>query len=88
MPPGTWAIPSAAIRCGAIVVMSAPSNDTDPPLATESPETARSTVDFPAPLVPSSATKSPSAASMLTPNNTCTGPYDTSIARMLNNDPS
>ena len=42
--------------------------------ATTSPDTARSTVDLPAPLVPSSAMVSPSRSSRFTPNSTCTWP--------------
>ena len=39
-----------------------------------SPETAFSSVDFPAPLVPRRATISPSSTSKSTPKRTCTGP--------------
>ena len=47
--------------------------------AGSSPVMARSTLDFPAPLVPSSATTSPSPTDRSTPNSTCSGPYAASV---------
>jgi hypothetical protein len=73
-PPGTCATPSAAISFGGAWVMSRPSRMTAPKSASVTPEIARSRVDLPAPLVPSSASTSPSATSRSMSNRTCTGP--------------
>ena len=54
--------------------MSAPSKMTVPAVAGSRPATTRSTVDLPAPLVPSRATTSASATSRSTPNRTGTLP--------------
>ena len=65
-PPGIWATPSDAIFTGEVPVTSRPSRRTFPPLGGVSPVMARSSVDLPAPLVPSTARTSPSSTSMLT----------------------
>jgi hypothetical protein len=71
-PPGTCVTPRAAISSGGVWVMSRPSKTMAPPLASTSPEMARSSVDFPAPFVPRRATISPSSTSKSTPNSTWT----------------
>jgi hypothetical protein len=52
--------------------MSVPSNTIAPPVGSTSPEIDLSSVDLPAPLVPSRATISPSPTSKSTSNSTCT----------------
>ena len=71
-PPGTWMIPSFDVVTASAWVMSRPSKAIDPAMGSTSPEMALSSVDFPAPLVPSRATISPSCTSRSTPNSTCT----------------
>ena len=63
-PPGTWATPRRAISSGGRWVMSRPSKTMAPWSASTTPPMARSRVDLPAPLVPSSATISPSPISI------------------------
>ena len=55
-------------------VMSSPSNTTVPPLGPSSPQMPLSSVDLPAPLVPSRATISPRPTSKSTPKRICTRP--------------
>src|SRR5258705_5368521 len=55
--------------------MLRPFNRTTPRSGTSRPLTTRRMVDFPAPLVPRSATHSPLWISKFTSNSTCTGPY-------------
>ena len=64
-------------------LMSTPEWLMVPRLGATRPEIARSTVDLPAPLVPSSAIVSPSRSSRFTPKSTCTWPYATSTDRRL-----
>ncbi len=71
-PPGTITMPRAATSCGGAYVASRPSNTIAPASAGTTPAIAFSSVDLPAPLVPSSATISPSSISKFTPNSTCT----------------
>ena len=73
-PPGTWVMPKAAISLGGAWVMSRPSKITAPLSASTTPQMALSSVDLPAPLVPSRATISPSSISKSTSNSTCTLP--------------
>ena len=73
-PPGTWMTPLRAIRCGPMPLMSTPLWLIVPCVGLTRPEIARSTVDLPAPFVPSSAIVSPSRSSRLTPKSTCTWP--------------
>src|SRR5689334_6726267 len=62
--------------------MSRPSSTIAPLVASCTPAIALSSVDLPAPLVPRSATISPSSTSKSTPNRTCTPPsYTTSRSR-------
>ena len=60
-PPGIWATPRAAITWAGWPVMSSPSITTRPASGGARPEMALSSVDLPAPLVPSRATASPPA---------------------------
>src|SRR5581483_11573661 len=60
-PPGMSTMPSCAVSSGSRCVMSLPSKNTAPARGCTSPDTAFSSVDLPAPFVPSSATSSPSA---------------------------
>jgi len=55
-PSGTWAIPSRTIRSGRSRVIAFPSSATSPDAARTTPETADSSVVFPAPFAPMSAT--------------------------------
>ena len=73
-PPGAWAIPRRARASGAAPLTSRPSKVTVPFRAGVRPEMARTSVDFPAPLVPSRATTSPAATARSTPNSTCSDP--------------
>ena len=82
-PPGTWMTPFWAIMCAPMPLMSVPSWLMLPRLGATRPEIARRTVDFPAPLVPSSAIVSPRRSSRLTPKSTWTWPYATSTDRRL-----
>ena len=66
---GTWPAARATTY-----VMFWPLSRTTPRSGTASPLITRSAVDFPAPLVPSSATVSPFRTSKSTPKSTCTGP--------------
>ena len=68
-------------RAGGAWVMSRPSKMIAPWSASTTPEMALSSVDLPAPLVPSSATISPSSTSKSTSNSTCTRRSDTSRSR-------
>ena len=70
-PPGIWLMPSAAISFGGAWVMSRPSSTTAPRSASTTPLIAFSRVLLPAPLVPSSATISPSFTSRSTSKSTC-----------------
>ena len=72
LPPGTCAMPRFATATGSHRVTSVPSNVIVPPLGRTRPLTAFSNVDFPAPLVPSSATTSPRRISRSTPKSTRT----------------
>ena len=76
-------IPLSAIMWGAMPLMSTPSWLMLPRVGETSPEMARKTVDFPAPLVPRSAIVSPRRSSRFTPNRTWTCPYATSTERRL-----
>jgi hypothetical protein len=58
--------------------MSWPANVTRPDFGGSSPAIERSSVDFPAPFVPSSASISPSATAVSMPNSTWSEPYDAS----------
>ena len=69
--------------CGPMPLMSVPSWLMLPRRGATRPEMARSTVDLPAPLVPSNAIVSPRRNSRLTPKSTWTWPYDTSTDRRL-----
>jgi hypothetical protein len=71
-PPGMWMTPRAAVSWGGMWVMSRPSNTMAPADASWVPEMARSSVDLPAPLVPSRAMISPSVTSKSTPKRTWT----------------
>ncbi len=67
-------MPMAAISFGGAWVMSRPSKMTAPLSHSTTPQMAFSSVDLPAPFVPSRATISPSSISKSTSNNTCTLP--------------
>jgi hypothetical protein len=69
-----WATPREAIFTGEVPVTSRPSSSTFPPFGGVRPEMARSNVDLPAPLVPSTARTSPSSTSMLTSKRICVRP--------------
>ena len=67
-------------RCsGETYVMFCPLSRTTPRSGTARPLMTRSTVDFPAPFVPRSASVSPFRTSKSTPKSTCTGPYEKSM---------
>ena len=80
-PPGMWMMPRAAVSWGGMWVMSRPSKTMAPALASWVPLMARSSVDLPAPLVPSRAMIWPSSTSKSTPKSTCTPSYSTSTSR-------
>ncbi len=71
-PPGTWATPRRAISSGGRCVMSRPSKTMAPLSASTTPPIARSSVDLPAPFVPTMATISPSPISIATSESTGT----------------
>ncbi len=80
-PPGMWITPRAAVSWGGMWVMSRPSKTMAPAEASWVPLMARSSVDLPAPLVPSRAMIWPSSTSKSTPKSTCTPSYSTSTSR-------
>jgi len=65
-------MPCLAVVTASAEVMSTPSNTICPAAGVTRPDTALSSVDLPAPLVPSRATISPRSTSRSTPNSTCT----------------
>ena len=73
-PPGLAMMPLAACSLAGRWVMSSPSKNTAPFDGSVSPAMARSRVDLPAPLVPSSARTSPSSTSKSTLKRTWTSP--------------
>ena len=73
-PPGTWTMPIATRISGSVSVMVRPFMRTTPRSGSTSPLIARSSVDLPAPFVPSSASTSPRCTSRSTSNSTCSGP--------------
>ena len=77
-PSGTRAIPALTRRCAAVAVMSRPSNTIRPAAGRCAPAIARSSVDLPAPLAPTSASVSPSASSNDTSRTACRSPWRTS----------
>ena len=70
--PGTMAMPIFTMRLGSRVVIGWPSKSTSPAVGTISPHSVLTRVDLPAPLVPRTATISPSSMSKSTPNSTRT----------------
>ncbi len=71
-PPGICEIPICTRWSAPAKVTSSPWKWTEPPLGAATPEMARRSVVLPAPLVPSSATISPSATEKETLKRTCT----------------
>ena len=74
LPPGISEIPWRAVMSADVLVMSSPLKVTVPAVGRTRPQMPFSNVDFPAPLVPRSATISPSMTSKSTPKRICTGP--------------
>ena len=72
LPPGTWMMPSFEVSTASAWVMSRPSNTMVPAMGSTNPEMALSSVDLPAPLVPSRAMISPWRTSRSTPKRTWT----------------
>ena len=66
---GTCAMPVSMILCGGVVRNEVPFMVISPEDAGSRPERTRSSVVFPAPLAPMTATASPALTFMLTPNN-------------------
>ena len=66
-PSGTWVMPFCTMSWGAIDRSEVWSSRTSPVLGASRPESARSVVVLPAPLLPSSVTISPSATLNDTP---------------------
>src|SRR5262245_45909865 len=74
-PSGTWVIPSATMASELHPVMSVPSSLTRPAVGRTMPQMALSSVDLPAPLLPTSVTISPASTRRLTWRRICTSPY-------------
>ena len=74
LPPGMSEIPLRAVMSADVLVMSSSLNVTVPAVGRTRPQMPLSNVDLPAPLVPRSATISPSTTSKSTPKRICTGP--------------
>ena len=78
-PSGTWTMPPSTIAAAGSPFSRRPSNSRvpsvmAPPHMRSVEETARSSVVLPAPLLPSTATTSPSATDRDTPRSACTTP--------------
>src|SRR5439155_8815108 len=73
-PFGACETPSATISWGGMRVISLPSKRMRPARAGINPESARSSVVFPAPLAPIRVTISPASARIVTPFSACTAP--------------
>ena len=80
-PSGTWQTPSWESRWGGQPVASTPSTSTRPDDGLSSPDATRSSVVFPAPLGPSSATTALSGTTRFTSRNTVCEPYPAVIPR-------
>ena len=87
-PPGISEMPLRAVTSAGTLVMSSPLKVTVPAVGRTRPQMPLSKVDLPAPLVPSSATISPSRTSKSTPKRICTWPYAMSTLRHDNREPS
>ena len=73
-PSGTCATPMRTIWRGLRPAIFLPSKTIEPERGATRPEIARSVVDFPAPLDPSSATSAPSSIEKLTPRSASISP--------------
>src|SRR5262245_56500464 len=81
-PSGTSAMPRATRACAGMSPTGAPSNTTASRRESMRPAMDCSSVLFPAPLAPITATTSPRATAMVTPNNAWKSPYQASRALM------
>src|SRR5690554_4207994 len=75
---GTWISPASTTSHGFALVMSVPLKVTVPVFAVTSADAVDRVVVLPAPLLPSSATISPSSTRILSPRSACTLPSKTS----------
>ena len=73
-PSGTCEMPSRTIASGPRPAIDLPSNRISPAAGFARPEIARSVVDLPAPLAPSSVTTSPSSTLIETPRSASISP--------------
>src|SRR6185312_16312778 len=78
-PSGQWLMPACAMTCGGRRVMRSPAKSISPACTVARPLMVFSSVDFPAPLGPMTATTSPSSNARLTPFNIRVRPYPDSI---------
>ena len=73
-PSGTWEMPSRTMASGPRPAIDLPSNRISPAAGFARPEIARSVVDLPAPLAPSSVTTCPSSTLSETPRSASISP--------------